>query len=403
MKKDRRAARDKAKRRERECCIRSILEQLGIWNTVRGELRAKVLKTPIHAIEFLSGDNIPPNETVNELIDELVKAANDATFNCPLLGSDYSVAIYLAHVLPVLKVLVRESQVSPSAALSQKIGQLAVLTDSVTMCGAVEQLCHGQLQPVLMVFSQADGYIYTTNPVTHFPDRGKWIVRFVVHRTEPEKRLVTKDGKPRTAFRCGIPFYSYDDCQIEWIEWTADLLGENGDATYPVFVQRHAIERVYQRLLNAFSGLNVKGFLQHILVSSMRRAVIHRRVDGTLLVEFKIRQWKLGYLVVRKIEGIILVESFLFLTMDGTPEGELLWKRLRLARADKELQGLDEFKTFVFSDVATDPKLVKIFTDCGCGHLFNFRNENGIESVMEGYAEGIRKYLNMKPVRSNQL
>src|SRR6478672_4274361 len=97
VKKERRAARDKAKQRERECYIRSILEQLGVWGSVRGELRAKLLQTRLDGIEFVTDDDIPPSETVDEMINELVKAAEQAKFNCPLLGSDYSVATFLVH------------------------------------------------------------------------------------------------------------------------------------------------------------------------------------------------------------------------------------------------------------------------------------------------------------------
>ena len=46
------------------------------------------------------------------------------------------------------------------------------------------------------------------------------------------------------------------------------------------------------------------------------------------------------------MEDSVLIHTFLFLTMDGTPEGTELWRQLRLSRGDKAYLGLDDIVTF---------------------------------------------------------
>ena len=54
---------------------------------------------------------------------------------------------------------------------------------------------------------------------------------------------------------------------------------------------------------------------------------------GKYLVEYYLYDvHKLGYLVVSPIEGFVLVRSFLFLTMDGTPEGRRVRKHMSEAK-----------------------------------------------------------------------
>ena len=113
-------------------------------------------------------------------------------------------------------------------------------------------------------------------------------------------------------------------------------------------------------------------------------------------MEYRLGGHKLGYLLGEVVDGVILIETALFLTMNGTPEGDLLWARLGLRREDKEYLRLDDPATFVASDVRFDPELVKILTECGCGHLFNLlKNPVPEERSLKGCAADIRKHLRL--------
>ena len=51
----------------------------------------------------------------------------------------------------------------------------------------------------------------------------------------------------------------------------------------------------------------------------------------------------------------IFVRTFLFLTMQGTPEAKCLREKLGLSRSDIEYYKLDHFFTLSHSDLGLDP------------------------------------------------
>ena len=103
-------------------------------------------------------------------------------------------------------------------------------------------------------------------------------------------------------------------------------------------------------------------------------------------------QHKLGYLVARLVDDAVLVESFLFLTMDGTPEGDRLWKKLRLQKEDKTYLGIDTVQFFVMTDIQYDHEIVQMLSECGCGHLFKIFKEPPTV-YHRGVAADLRKHL----------
>jgi hypothetical protein len=79
--------------------------------------------------------------------------------------------------------------------------------------------------------------------------------------------------------------------------------------------------------------------------------------------------------------------------MQGTPEAELLYHKLRLGRRDIEYQKLDELATFLNTDLGGDPRLVELLTACGCGHLLNVGQLR--DGCKRGYARDVRKHLRL--------
>lgn len=122
---------------------------------------------------------------------------------------------------------------------------------------------------------------------------------------------------------------------------------------------------------------------------------MHRSTDK-YLVDYNLGPHKIGYLVASRLDDAVLIESFLFLTMDGTPEGTALWKKLRLSRMDKEHLGLDRIHTFLMTDIQHDPSLFAILNECGCGHLFRIVKELPRDQYLPGYANELRRYLGIQ-------
>jgi hypothetical protein len=162
-------------------------------------------------------------------------------------------------------------------------------------------------------------------------------------------------------------------------------------------VQSHALDNLYRKEARALFIENGEWLVHDYLWQSLKdpKLTPMPRDPGKFLVEYRLNCHKLGYLVARPLDGMVLVESFLFLTMDGTPEGDALWNKRRLGRSDKEYLGLDQIHTFLMTDVQFDSELVAILEQCGCGHLFRIMKEPPRDRFVPGYANDLRSYLRL--------
>ena len=150
----------------------------------------------------------------------------------------------------------------------------------------------------------------------------------------------------RVAHWCGAPF---GDKAIDWVRWPRSFLGGGDGPPLPVFVQGHTLDRLYRHPTEArLKFIRDSDWMVHdYLWQSLREPKITQiaRQPGKYLVEYRLNMHKLGYLVTRQVGDVALVETFLFLTMDNTPEGDLLWRKLRLARKGKMELELDNIRT----------------------------------------------------------
>ncbi len=166
----------------------------------------------------------------------------------------------------------------------------------------------------------------------------------------------------------------------------------------PVWVQDHAFERLRQRI----PAPSIEGYTHGTLFESLRHPrITANQGDGTFLVEYRWHDVRVGHLAVTVLEDAVLVRTFLFLTMQGTPEAAKLRARLKLKRRDIEWLDLDSFSVFLLSDMGKDPELKRIFDECGCGHLLTLVPASG-EPAMK-VADEVRKYLKLgDPVRRDR-
>jgi hypothetical protein len=192
-------------------------------------------------------------------------------------------------------------------------------------------------------------------------------------RKEWRDRTFKIDSKPRQAFGVG----TLDHGHFSWIE----IKG------MPVYIQRHAMNRLVERTAPVHTS---KGDVWITVCDSINKMTIIER-DGEFLLECIYCGRKIGYFVCQIIDGAVLITTFIFLTMDGTPEGEVLWKKLRIGRQDKEYLGLDSLRLFITSDLRSDLELVSLLKECKCDHLFEV--EYNPDRLVAGVADNVMKYL----------
>ena len=94
-------------------------------------------------------------------------------------------------------------------------------------------------------------------------------------------------------------------------------------------------------------------------------------------------------------------KTFLFITMQGTPEARRLWEELKLRRPDVEYYQLDRPETFLLSDLVLDPDLSAALGKCGLDHLLANRPMEFQWPFEKKCAQSLQKYLGWKPLPPN--
>jgi hypothetical protein len=181
---------------------------------------------------------------------------------------------------------------------------------------------------------------------------------------------------------------------IRWVSWPMREMGLGPEESLPVFVQGHALRHLQERM----DDIDQPGWSQWYLARALDRPnVVRRQPDGSWLVEYRINENRCGYLAVGRADCGLLVRTFLFLTMRGTPEGDRLHRRFHLTRGEADWLNLHRLSSFTRTDLGGDAELREILTACDCGHLLDMNTEDEI-SPRVGFAAQVRKFVGMTPI-----
>jgi hypothetical protein len=202
----------------------------------------------------------------------------------------------------------------------------------------------------------------------------------------PESINVEVDGTIRPALRVG---WAFAYAGADWVSLKPAQLGiKSPFAEIPlkVYIQRHALHRLSERIDCFWTGN-----LHFCMFDSLQYPKIAYDNNHNLLVEYRFFGTKAGYFRADIVNGIILLRTFLFVTNNGTPEGQLLEKNTGLQKLDKKYLTIDKLSTFMNSDLDKNEEVQKIFksSDCKCLiDLFNTmkplmtKKENGFNFDM---------------------
>jgi hypothetical protein len=223
----------------------------------------------------------------------------------------------------------------------------------------------------LCTHSRLDRILFTMRSERAFAANGKSIFKVIVGAVKAQERTVRVGNGPRRAV-C-VPEYCVAD-QIKWLDVDTAALGLSGPARrVPVYVQHHALRRLAQRV----DVPSLAPYAQSWLSDALGDPRVVARDGADLLVEFRMENRRLGYLIVTPTTDAVVVRTFKFLTMEGMPEARLLKKRLGLTRLDVDWLRLSKLASYTQTDLADDPKLRPLFDACGCGHLFELAESEG--------------------------
>lgn len=171
---------------------------------------------------------------------------------------------------------------------------------------------------------------------------------------------------------------------------------EGEEKPFPVFILRHALKRLEERL-----GCLVTGYVEAQIVPSLLKGEVCKLPDGGLLVAYYLEKSKAGYLYIDVDDGVILVRTFLFLTNASTPEGRKLRKHIGLQKDDVKFLNIDRLTPLMESDLLQDEELCDLFRNAGCEPLIELCEKlkdseywNHTEEKKQ-LAEKLKKYMQL--------
>jgi len=296
----------------------------------------------------------------------------------------FRVVFSLREALNILRVEPPDGPLASLAAQTRK--KLAAVFDELINEQLV--LLFLNMDLALTEFTRIDTAIYWYEPKYERVGPGKGLFTVILHKSPLDRIDIVHNAVRRRAFRCGA---SLGPLGVNWVDVPVSLFGIDETGNYPVYVQSHAIRNLHERVSIGDDGL-VHDAMWHSLCSPN----VTQNQKGEYLIEYRLCDYKLGYFVAEVVERSILVTTFLFLTMQGTPEAISLFDRLRLRRPDIEQLGLDSLANYLFTDLQKDSELVGMLEACGCGHLIKLAEPDMHLDRQSSYARDVRKYLGMK-------
>ena len=230
----------------------------------------------------------------------------------------------------------------------------------------MQNLQEACLIPSLMWSDYEKGFcLIDARLVPHLSD-GTKALAFYIKRQHPESLMFRLRNNSREAFRVATKLPG--SAELHYPDLTPEMLGISHPLPQkglPVYIQRHALSRIYERL----DCIDPSILLPTIYSAIHHPSVIiinHKRVLLTVMLA----NAKVGYFLASVEKNALLIRTFLFITASGTPEGNSLRKTTKLQKLDIKHLALDKLSSFVTNRVVTNPQIRMIFEKVGYGYLF---------------------------------
>jgi hypothetical protein len=249
---------------------------------------------------------------------------------------------------------------------------------------------HSAVACALVQASRLDTRLFTARLDATPNGRGLNETRATVSVTPTHSTDVKLDGKTRPMYPVGA--FTAGTKEVQWVTWDGSLLpGGQPGRQYPLYVQSHALRRLHERVRLPF----VDPWLDPWLGNSLAEPNIVERHGADLLVEYRIKTWRLGYLIATPLQDCVAIRTFKLLTMENTPERRKLERKLRVSKPDVDWLRLNKLESFTHTDLRSDPLLRRLMEECGCGHLFQLAEQHDFAPQPTALAAEVRKYLRL--------
>jgi hypothetical protein len=254
---------------------------------------------------------------------------------------------------PELNILLKRTPIVYNM-LHQYIRKICYLYSIYLMEGQLEYI---RFNPI---------HINTNNPDnTYIPFHLRFRPKPTISYTTipiPTKKI-TINNKARTCFRIGFPNKKFE---LVWASIPAKTLGIRGNHQYPVYCQNHVMLRIKERL----SPLGYYDCISAVCSSIADNHPIIRMASGKFFIPVYLHhEYKLGYLTASCFNGMIVLQTFLFITCSSTPEGAKLDQLSGLSKLDKNYLAIDKLSSCLAIKIEDDSEVMELFRTADLVHL----------------------------------
>jgi len=226
----------------------------------------------------------------------------------------------------------------------------------------------------------------------YLKDQNRVILKSEIYGVPASKSMVSINAVRRPVYRLGKGIHDAN-VNFEWISLDVSLFGnfyKGCQSKLDVYLQAHVMVQMRKRL-----DLLDQEAINYALwenTCSIQGFESHR---DFLLLPFKIYKIKVGYLVAKIIDEKLIFITFLFITLNSTPEGILLKKLTGLGKEDISYWKIDRLSTFINLQDEEYPLLIPFFKKAGLGNLMQLKDKPfTTESMQAANLDGLTDYIN---------
>jgi len=255
----------------------------------------------------------------------------------------------------------------------------AVLTDE--LCSKALILLHELVNYICSSKNNAEDYFHWFTVQEKPKGKGSQsLIVLDINRKKADTRYFEINGQRRLAHRVSwaTSQHGFVETKVKYSEF--GLINNNPDNFVKIYIQKHALHRLEERI----DCIKIEEIYVSIFALFLQPEII-KTTKNRMLVAFRLFNTKVGYLLAEYIDDAVLIHTFLFITNNGTPEGQKLTELTGLGKLDKKYLAIDKLSSFVKSDIGKNEKLKSIFEKAGCSSLLDI--EETVEKISTKHAD----------------
>jgi hypothetical protein len=187
------------------------------------------------------------------------------------------------------------------------------------------------------------------------------------HSAPAEKFYARIKGESHLTYRLGMPEYQKGPKWSSIADMHLKLPDCKLQKPVDVYIQAHALQRLCER-----NDCITREIVTSELIRSVDNAKMQYYPDPTrILIDFCLYGIKTGYLLASMAGNKLVIRTFLFITHNGSPEGEKLRRNARLKKDDIPFLELDRLSTFMTTELQENKHIKQYFAEAGMKSIFD--------------------------------